>query len=47
MARQGETLFVNDALATNKIDTKDGAYEMRKGAKPIVVGIPNEWLGRK
>ena len=44
MARQGRTLFVNDALATNKIDANDRAYVLRKGGKPIVVGIPNRLL---
>ena len=45
MAREGQTLFVNDALATNNI-AKDGAYELRDDAKPVVVGIPNELLSK-
>jgi predicted phosphohydrolase len=45
MAREGQTLFVNDALATNSI-AQDGAYQLRSGGKPIAVGIPYKLLAK-
>lgn len=40
----GKTLFVNDALVTDKIAKDDRAYELRKGAKPILVRVPIDLL---
>lgn len=37
--KKGSTLFVNDALASNKV-AKDGAYIMRKDGAPIVIQLP-------
>jgi predicted phosphohydrolase len=46
MVGEGRTLFVNDALATNKMDS-ERVYTMRKGAHPISIQFPSKLLKDK
>ena len=43
MVGEGQPFFVNDALATNKMDS-NRVYTMRKGAHPISIQFPSKLL---